>query len=159
MGDQCEYFCRMLSGRLPCSGSYPSTSEYDTSCMWVGQLTYFISSARGSFDATYLYQYTFILLYNLVFTSLPVIVLGGTSCYSSRSSFNTHFSSIRPRHQCKGRVGIPTALYTWYSWSGIHANQILVIHGRWIISVCYRVFHSLLGLDCWVTELMEWKGN
>ena len=30
-----------------------------------------------SFEATYLYQYTFILLYNLVFTSLPVIVLGG----------------------------------------------------------------------------------
>ena len=32
-----------------------------------------------SFDATYLYQYTFILLYNVVFTSLPVIVLGGLS--------------------------------------------------------------------------------
>ena len=32
-----------------------------------------------SFDATYLYQYTFILLYNVVFTSLPVIVLGGMS--------------------------------------------------------------------------------
>lgn len=31
----------------------------------------------GSFDATYLYDYSFILLYNLVFTSLPVIVLGG----------------------------------------------------------------------------------
>ncbi|KAF5370921.1 hypothetical protein D9615_009819 [Tricholomella constricta] len=30
----------------------------------------------NTFDATYLYQYTFILLYNLVFTSLPVIVLG-----------------------------------------------------------------------------------
>ncbi|KAL0581270.1 phospholipid transporting ATPase [Marasmius crinis-equi] len=30
----------------------------------------------NNFDATYLYQYTFILLYNLVFTSLPVIVLG-----------------------------------------------------------------------------------
>ncbi|KAI0320024.1 phospholipid-translocating P-type ATPase [Amylostereum chailletii] len=30
----------------------------------------------NGFDATYLYQYTFILLYNLVFTSLPVIVLG-----------------------------------------------------------------------------------
>ncbi|KZV96713.1 phospholipid-translocating P-type ATPase [Exidia glandulosa HHB12029] len=30
----------------------------------------------NSFDATYLYEYTFILLYNLVFTSLPVIVLG-----------------------------------------------------------------------------------
>lgn len=32
----------------------------------------------NSFDATYLYQYTFIILYNVVFTSLPVIVLGGT---------------------------------------------------------------------------------
>jgi phospholipid-translocating ATPase len=32
----------------------------------------------NGFDATYLYQYTFILLYNLVFTSLPVIILGGT---------------------------------------------------------------------------------
>ncbi|RXW17346.1 hypothetical protein EST38_g8500 [Candolleomyces aberdarensis] len=30
----------------------------------------------NGFDATYLYQYTFILLYNLVFTSLPVIILG-----------------------------------------------------------------------------------
>ncbi|KAJ7100830.1 hypothetical protein B0H15DRAFT_462680 [Mycena belliarum] len=30
----------------------------------------------NSFDATYLYHYTFILLCNLVFTSLPVIVLG-----------------------------------------------------------------------------------
>jgi phospholipid-translocating ATPase len=31
----------------------------------------------NSFDATYLYEYTFILGYNLFFTSLPVIVLGG----------------------------------------------------------------------------------
>ncbi|KAL1753669.1 hypothetical protein FB107DRAFT_264155 [Schizophyllum commune] len=30
----------------------------------------------SSFDATYLYQYTFILLCNLVFTSLPVVALG-----------------------------------------------------------------------------------
>ncbi|KAA1479229.1 phospholipid-translocating P-type ATPase [Dentipellis sp. KUC8613] len=30
----------------------------------------------NSFDATYLYEYTFILLYNLIFTSLPVIALG-----------------------------------------------------------------------------------
>jgi phospholipid-translocating ATPase len=31
----------------------------------------------NSFAATYLYEYTFILLYNVVFTSLPVIVMGG----------------------------------------------------------------------------------
>ena len=35
-----------------------------------------------SFEATYLYQYTFILLYNLVFTSLPVIVLGGSFLFA-----------------------------------------------------------------------------
>lgn len=39
-----------------------------------------------SFDATYLYQVTFILLYNLVFTSLPVGILGGmlTSTFCAR---------------------------------------------------------------------------
>lgn len=31
----------------------------------------------NSFEATYLYQYTFILLCNLLFTSLPVINMGG----------------------------------------------------------------------------------
>lgn len=36
-----------------------------------------LSKLLDSFDATYLYEYTFILLYNLVFTSLPVITLGG----------------------------------------------------------------------------------
>jgi phospholipid-translocating ATPase len=30
----------------------------------------------NSFDATYLYQYSFIMLYNLIFTSLPVMALG-----------------------------------------------------------------------------------
>jgi magnesium-transporting ATPase (P-type) len=30
----------------------------------------------NSFDATYLFEYTFILLYNLIFTSLPVGILG-----------------------------------------------------------------------------------
>jgi phospholipid-translocating ATPase len=31
----------------------------------------------NSFDATYLFEYTYILLYNLIFTSLPVCILGG----------------------------------------------------------------------------------
>lgn len=40
----------------------------------------------NSFDATYLYEYTFILLYNVVFTSLPVIVMGGTYALSQYDS-------------------------------------------------------------------------
>ncbi len=67
----------MLSGRLLCSGFCPSISEWkgEHLCKELTERVCFLFS----FDATYLYQYTFILLYNLVFTSLPVIVLGGTS--------------------------------------------------------------------------------
>lgn len=46
-------------------------------------------SLFSSFDATYLYHYTFILLCNLVFTSLPVIVLGGVSKFSSRKGLRS----------------------------------------------------------------------
>ena len=51
----------------------------------------------NSFDATYLYQYTFILLYNVVFTSLPVIALGGTrrNCLTLLSLLTTLQLSIR----------------------------------------------------------------
>ncbi|KAL1740994.1 hypothetical protein HDZ31DRAFT_46374 [Schizophyllum fasciatum] len=42
--------------------------------IWTFAMFWFL--LYNSFDATYLYQYTFILLYNLVFTSLPVVVLG-----------------------------------------------------------------------------------
>jgi phospholipid-translocating ATPase len=42
----------------------------------------------NSFDATYLYEYTFILGYNLFFTSLPVIVLGGMLRAASQYPFS-----------------------------------------------------------------------
>ncbi|KAI0266442.1 phospholipid-translocating P-type ATPase [Gloeopeniophorella convolvens] len=42
--------------------------------IWTFAMFWFV--IYNSFDATYLYQYTFILLYNLIFTSLPVIALG-----------------------------------------------------------------------------------
>jgi phospholipid-translocating ATPase len=43
--------------------------------IWTFALFWFLF--YNSFDATYLYDYTFIVLYNVVFTSLPVIALGG----------------------------------------------------------------------------------
>lgn len=50
-------------------------NRYAMKYPWCGSASY----VCYSFDATYLYQYTFIILYNVVFTSLPVIVLGGKS--------------------------------------------------------------------------------
>jgi len=57
----------------------------------------------NSFDATYLYEYTFILGYNLFFTSLPVIVLGGKSPHGiynlARLMSIQHLTRIStPRH-------------------------------------------------------------
>lgn len=42
--------------------------------IWTLAMFWFV--IYNNFDATYLYQYTFILLYNLLFTSLPVTTLG-----------------------------------------------------------------------------------
>ena len=46
----------------------------------------------NSFTATYLYHYTFILLFNLVFTSLPVIVLGGMC--NVHNAYRSHAESF-----------------------------------------------------------------
>ncbi len=42
--------------------------------VWVFAL--FWASIYNDFDISYIYDYTYILLYNLAFTSLPVILLG-----------------------------------------------------------------------------------
>ena len=47
--------------------------------MIIHQGAYAVLTLLFRFSATYLYDYTFILLYNLVFTSLPVVILGGRS--------------------------------------------------------------------------------
>lgn len=78
-----------------------------------------------SFDATYLYQVTFILLYNVVFTSLPVIALGGEYLGLRVKNFNRNtyacgWSSIRPRLECSRVHGIPAAILSWYSRPGVY---------------------------------------
>jgi magnesium-transporting ATPase (P-type) len=60
----------MLYGHWRCFGFLYTTGNTDI-CLVNKAYT------LPSFDATYLYQYSFIMLYNLLFTSLPVAVLGG----------------------------------------------------------------------------------
>lgn len=64
-----------------------------------------------SFDATYLYDYSFILLYNLIFTSLPVIVLGG----EWPDGLGGNISSQRPTYQHSTRI--LTQKRRWHSQS------------------------------------------
>ena len=61
---------RTLYGHWRCFGFLYTTGNIDISIVNKAYTSL-------SFDATYLYQYSFIMLYNLIFTSLPVAALGG----------------------------------------------------------------------------------
>ncbi|KAF8528473.1 phospholipid-transporting ATPase 1 [Hysterangium stoloniferum] len=76
----------------------------------------------NSFDATYLYEYTFILLYNLVFTSLPVICLGAFD-----QDVNARASLAFPQLYLSGIRGLE---YTrWKFWTymldGLYQSAIV----------------------------------
>ncbi|KAF8628303.1 hypothetical protein AX17_006006 [Amanita inopinata Kibby_2008] len=76
----------------------------------------------NSFDATYLYQYTFILLYNLVFTSLPVIVLGAFD-----QDINAKAALAFPQLYVRGIHGLEyTRLKFWlYMSDGLYQSAVI----------------------------------
>ncbi|KAG8680208.1 hypothetical protein FRC09_018409 [Ceratobasidium sp. 395] len=76
----------------------------------------------NSFDATYLYQYTFILLYNTVFTSLPVIVLGAFD-----QDINAKASLAFPQLYKRGILGLEyTQTKFWaYMFDGLYQSVVV----------------------------------
>ncbi|KZS87356.1 phospholipid-translocating P-type ATPase [Sistotremastrum niveocremeum HHB9708] len=76
----------------------------------------------NSFDATYLYEYTFILLYNVVFTSLPVIVLGAFD-----QDVNAKASLAFPQLYIRGIRGLEyTKLKFWlYMFDGFYQSAVV----------------------------------
>ncbi|CDO76204.1 hypothetical protein BN946_scf184819.g4 [Trametes cinnabarina] len=76
----------------------------------------------NSFDATYLYQYTFILLYNLVFTSLPVIALGAFD-----QDINAKAALAFPQLYIRGIRGLEyTRLKFWlYMLDGLYQSAVV----------------------------------
>ncbi|KAI0367307.1 phospholipid-transporting ATPase 1 [Pilatotrama ljubarskyi] len=76
----------------------------------------------NSFDATYLYQYTFILLYNLVFTSLPVIALGAFD-----QDINAKAALAFPQLYIRGIRGLEyTRLKFWmYMLDGLYQSVVV----------------------------------
>ncbi|KAI0794941.1 phospholipid-translocating P-type ATPase [Abortiporus biennis] len=76
----------------------------------------------NSFDATYLYQYTFILLYNLIFTSLPVIALGAFD-----QDINAKAALAFPQLYIRGIRGLEyTRLKFWlYMIDGFYQSAIV----------------------------------
>ncbi|CAE6474741.1 unnamed protein product [Rhizoctonia solani] len=76
----------------------------------------------NEFDATYLYQYTFILLYNTVFTSLPVIVLGAFD-----QDINAKASLAFPQLYRRGILGLEyTQTKFWaYMFDGLYQSVVV----------------------------------
>ncbi|CAL1710461.1 unnamed protein product [Somion occarium] len=76
----------------------------------------------NSFDATYLYQYTFILLYNLVFTSLPVIALGAFD-----QDINARAAMAFPQLYVRGIRGLEyTKLKFWaFMLDGLYQSAVV----------------------------------
>lgn len=76
----------------------------------------------NSFDATYLYEYTFILLYNVVFTSLPVIALGAFD-----QDINAKAALAFPQSYLRGIRGLDyTRLKFWvYMSDGLYQSVVL----------------------------------
>ncbi|KAG5636603.1 hypothetical protein H0H81_007428 [Sphagnurus paluster] len=76
----------------------------------------------NSFDATYLYQYTFILLYNLVFTSLPVVVLGAFD-----QDINAKAALAFPQLYVRGIRGLEytRAKFWLYMLDGLYQSAVI----------------------------------
>ncbi|KZT25558.1 phospholipid-translocating P-type ATPase [Neolentinus lepideus HHB14362 ss-1] len=88
----------------------------------------------NSFDATYLYEYTFILLYNLVFTSLPVIVLGAFD-----QDINAQAALAFPQLYVRGIRGLEyTRTKFWlYMLDGLYQSAVV-----YFIPFCVWYFGS-----------------
>ena len=112
-----------------------------------------------SFDATYLYQYTFILLYGVVFTSLPVIALGGKlNLFLLAPTILISPYSLRPGHKCKSGSCLSTTLLARDTGSRLYKTQVLVLRGRRSISVSCDILHPLFCLVSRPCTFVEREG-
>jgi len=89
----------------------------------------------NGFDATYLFEYTLLLLYNLVFTSLPVGILGALD-----QDTNAAASLAFPQLYRRGMMGLDyTRTRFWlYMADGLYQSAILFF----IPMLCYGSGHS-----------------
>ncbi|KAJ7097515.1 hypothetical protein C8R44DRAFT_366257 [Mycena epipterygia] len=76
----------------------------------------------NSFDATYLYHYTFVLLYNLLFTSLPVIVMGAFD-----QDINARAALAFPQLYVRGIRGLEytRAKFWLYMLDGLYQSAVV----------------------------------
>ncbi|KAF8875785.1 phospholipid-transporting ATPase 1 [Infundibulicybe gibba] len=98
----------------------------------------------NSFDATYLYQYTFILLYNLVFTSLPVIILGAFD-----QDINAKAALAFPQLYVRGIRGLEyTRTKFWvYMSDGLYQSAVIFFFPYLVWTLGWAISWNGKGID------------
>ncbi|KAF7419236.1 hypothetical protein PC9H_001823 [Pleurotus ostreatus] len=98
----------------------------------------------NNFDATYLYQITFILLYNVVFTSLPVIVLGAFD-----QDINAKAALAFPQLYVRGIRGLEytRAKFWMYMLDGLYQSTIVFFFPYFVWSLGLAISWNGKGID------------
>ncbi|KAJ3555310.1 hypothetical protein NM688_g2646 [Phlebia brevispora] len=116
----------------------------------------------NSFDATYLYQYTFVLLYNLAFTSLPVIALGAFD-----QDINAKAALAFPQLYIRGIRGLEytRAKFWLYMIDGLYQSAVVffIPYAVWILGPAVswdgKAIDSLSDFGTTVSVAAIWAAN
>ncbi|CAK9437943.1 uncharacterized protein LODBEIA_P23210 [Lodderomyces beijingensis] len=102
---------KRLAEMIPCF--FYKNVVFTFTCFWYG--------IYNNFDGSYLYEYTYLMFYNLAFTSLPVIVLGVLD-----QDVSDTVSLLVPQLYISGILGKDWSQYKfiWYMFDGLYQSVI-----------------------------------
>ncbi|CCD24270.1 aminophospholipid-translocating P4-type ATPase DNF1 NDAI_0C06110 [Naumovozyma dairenensis CBS 421] len=98
----------------------------------------------NDFDGSYLYEYTFMMFYNLAFTSLPVIFMGIMD-----QDTNDTISLVMPQLYRRGilRLDWNQTKFLWYMLDGLYQSCICFFFPYAMYHRTMIITHNGLGLD------------
>ncbi|ODV69561.1 phospholipid-translocating P-type ATPase [Hyphopichia burtonii NRRL Y-1933] len=102
---------KRLAEMVPCF--FYKNVVFTLTCFWYG--------IYNDFDGSYLYEYTYLMFYNLAFTSLPVIVLAVLD-----QDVSDTISLVVPQLYRSGVLGLEWSQYkfVWYMLDGLYQSVI-----------------------------------
>lgn len=102
---------KRLAEMIPCF--FYKNVVFTLTCFWYG--------IYNNFDGSYLYEYTYLMFYNLAFTSLPVIVLAVFD-----QDVSDTISLLVPQLYTSGILGKDWSQYkfVWYMFDGLYQSVI-----------------------------------
>lgn len=122
---------KRLAEMVPCF--FYKNVVFTLTCFWFG--------IYNNFDGSYLYEYTYLMFYNLAFTSLPVIFLAVLD-----QDVSDTVSLLVPQLYRSGILGLEWLQYkfAWYMLDGLYQSVIAFFFPYLLF---YKSFQSHLGLQ------------